>query len=72
METVQLVAENDVVVGRFRCSATHLGNWLGHPPTGRRFESVDEVYFFWFEGRLIKSYRGIEDTLARMRQLGLS
>jgi predicted ester cyclase len=51
METVQLVAERDTVVGRFACSATHRGAWRGHPPTGRRFENVDEVYFFTFSGR---------------------
>jgi predicted ester cyclase len=45
MEIVQLVAEGDTVVGRFRCSATHLGTWRGHPPTGRRFKDIDEVYF---------------------------
>lgn len=45
MKLVELVAEGDTVVGRFECSATHLGEWRGHPPTGRRFEAVDEVYF---------------------------
>lgn len=72
MVTVQLVAEDDVVVGHFTCSATHLGGWLGHPPTGRRFETVDEVYFFWFEGSLIKRFWGVEDGLTRLQQLGLS
>jgi hypothetical protein len=38
MEIVELVAEGDTVVGRLTCSATHLGPWLGYPPTGRRFE----------------------------------
>jgi hypothetical protein len=33
MEVVELVAEGNVVVGRFTCSATHFGRWLGHPPT---------------------------------------
>jgi predicted ester cyclase len=46
MELVELVAEDRVVVGRFACSATHTGEWRGHAPTGRRFERVDEVYFF--------------------------
>jgi hypothetical protein len=27
MEIVELVAEGEIVVGRFRCSATHLGKW---------------------------------------------
>jgi predicted ester cyclase len=43
MELVQLVADGDTVVGRFPCSATHRGEWRGHPPTGRRLEKVDEV-----------------------------
>jgi predicted ester cyclase len=71
METVQLVAERDTVVGRFACSATHRGAWRGHPPTGRRFENVDEVYFFTFSGERIAAAWGIEDTLGRFQQLGL-
>ena len=72
MRTVALVAEDDTVVGRFACSATHLGEWRGHAPTGRRFEDVDEVYFFKFEGGRIAAVWGLEDTLDRFRQLGLA
>jgi predicted ester cyclase len=72
MEIVQLVAEDDTVVGRFRCSGTHTGEWLGHPPTGRRFERVDEVYFFQIHDGRIAAAWGIEDTQARVRQLGLA
>jgi predicted ester cyclase len=71
METVELVAEGDTVVGRFACSGTHDGEWRGHPPTGRRFERVDEVYFFRLrDGKIAESW-GLEDTLDRLRQLGL-
>ena len=72
MRTVALVAEGDTVVGRFRCSATHGGEWRGHAPTGRRFEDVDEVYFFTFESGRIADAWGLEDTLDRLRQLGLA
>jgi len=71
MEIVDLVAEGDRVVARFTCSATHTGEWRGHAPTGRRFEQIDEVYFFTFEGDRIAGAWGIEDTLERFRQLGL-
>ena len=71
MEVVDLVADGDTVVGRFECSATHLGEWRGHVPTGNRFERVDEVYFFTFDGDRIASVWGLEDTLDRFRQLGL-
>ena len=70
MELLELVAEDDKVVARFTCSATHLGEWRGHTPTGRRFERVDEVYFFAFDGVRIASVWGIEDTLDRFQQLG--
>ncbi len=43
VEVVTLVGEDDQVAGRFRCSGTHTGAWIGHPPTGRRSEDVDEV-----------------------------
>ena len=71
MEIVQLVAEDDTVVGRFRCSATHLAEWRGQPASGRRFENVDEVYFYRFEDGRIARMWGLEDTLSRIRQLGL-
>jgi predicted ester cyclase len=71
MRTVALVAEGDTVVGRFACSATHRGEWRGHAPTGRRFEDVDEVYFFTFQGERISAVWGVEDTLDRFQQLGL-
>jgi predicted ester cyclase len=71
MELLELVAEGDTVVARFVCSATHLGHWRGPPPSGRRFERVDEVYFFTFEADRIAAVWGIEDSLDRFRQLGL-
>jgi predicted ester cyclase len=46
MEVVELIAEGDKVVAHFRCSGTYLGEWLGRPPTGRRFEGVGEIYIF--------------------------
>lgn len=71
MEVIDLVAEADTVVGRFTCSGTHLGEWLGYAPTGRRFEAVDEVSFYRLrDGRIVESW-GIEDTLGRLEQLGL-
>ncbi len=71
MRVIELIAEGDKVVGRFTCSATHLGEWLGHAPTGRRFEDIDEVYIFRLrEGRVVHAW-GIEDTLGRLEQLGL-
>jgi len=71
METIGLIAENDQVVGRFTCSATHLGEWLGHPPTGRRFDNVDEVNIYTLQSGRITGTWGLEDNLERLTQLGL-
>ncbi len=71
MTLVQLISEENTVVGRFACSAPHRGEWRGHAATGRRFEAVDEVYFFTFDGNRIAGLWGIEDTLDRFHQLGL-
>jgi predicted ester cyclase len=72
MELVELIAEGDKVVGRFTCSATHLGDWLGQAPTGRRFERVDEVWILRFRDSRIVHVWSLEDTLGRLRQLGFT
>jgi predicted ester cyclase len=70
MEIVDLVAEGDKVAAHFRCSGTHLGEWLGRPPSGRRFQAVDEIYIFRVSDGKLVAATGVEDNLSRMRQLG--
>ena len=72
MRVIEMVAEGDLVVGRFTCSGTHVGPWLGHPATGRRFRDVPEVYFFTVRDGRIAAAWGLEDTWSRLRQLGLA
>jgi hypothetical protein len=73
MDVIDLIAESDKVVAHFKCSGTHRGEWRGHPPSGRRFEGVDEVYIFRVEDRkLAGALAVVEDNLTRMQQLGLS
>jgi predicted ester cyclase len=64
MEIVELVAEDDKVIGRFRYSGTHRGPWRGQPATGRRSAEIHD-------GRIARSW-GLEDTHSRLKQLGLS
>jgi predicted ester cyclase len=71
MEIVELIAEGETVVGHFKCSGTHEGEWLGVAPTGRRFEKVDEVYIFKVRDGKLVSALGVEDNLARLGQLGI-
>ena len=69
-EIVELVAEGDAVAGRFRCSGTHLGEFLGEAPTGRSMEVEEVIFLRAEEGRFV-DFWALEDSLGRMRQLGL-
>jgi predicted ester cyclase len=71
MEIVDLIAEGDKVVAHFKCSGTHQGEWMGNPPTGKRFEGVDEIYIFRVTNGKLSGATAVEDNLTRMRQLGL-
>ena len=71
MKIVELVAEEEKVAAHFRCSGTHLGEWMGRPPSGRRFQDVDEIYIFRVRNGKLTGATGVEDNLSRMRQLGL-
>jgi predicted ester cyclase len=69
-EVVELVSEGHTVAGRFRCSGTHLGEFLGEVPTGKRMD-VEEVFFLRVEDGRFVDFWALEDSLGRMRQLGL-
>jgi predicted ester cyclase len=72
MEVRDVIAEGDKVVGYFKCSGTHQGDWRGIPPSGKRFENIDEVYIFRVEHRkLSHAIAVVEDNLTRMSQLGI-
>jgi predicted ester cyclase len=72
MEVVDVIAEGDKVVGHFKCSGTHEGEWRGRPATGRRFEGIDEVYIFRVQdGKLASALAIVEDDLTRLRQLDI-
>ena len=70
MDVVDVIAEEDKVVGWFKCSGTHEHEWRGKPPTHKRFENVDEIYIFRVQdGKLHTALVAVEDNLTRMRQL---
>jgi predicted ester cyclase len=69
MQIVDLIAEGDIV-GHFRCSGTHTGEWNGIQATGRRFRDVDEIYIFRVRNGRLTAFVAAEDNLSRLRQLG--
>ena len=58
------------MAGRFKCSGTQRGGFLGEAPTGKRME-VDEVCFLRVENGKFVDFWALEDSMSRMRQLGL-
>ena len=69
-EVDQIIASSDCVVARWRCTATHRGEFNGIAPTNRQVKvrgcTVSEIK----NGQLIKS-AGYSDQLALMQQLGV-
>jgi predicted ester cyclase len=70
-EIEHLVVEDDTVAAHFKCSGTHLGEFMGVAATGRRMDKVDEVYFLRAKDGKFVEYWGMEDNLGRLHQLGI-
>jgi predicted ester cyclase len=71
MEIVDLIGEGDKVVAHFHCSGTQEGEWLGLPPSGRRFSGIDEIYIFTVRNGRLSTAVAVEDNLRRLGQLGV-
>jgi predicted ester cyclase len=61
---------NDRVWFRMRATGTHLGPFLGSPPTGRKL-SVDVMDLVKIRNGRIVEHWGVPDNLSAMAQLGL-
>jgi predicted ester cyclase len=59
-----------MVVIRGRTSGTHDGEFMGHPPTGRRF-SVEQMHWLRVEGGKVAEHWAVRDDMGHARQLGL-
>jgi steroid delta-isomerase-like uncharacterized protein len=64
------VAEGDKVVDRWTATGTHTGEFLGIPPTNRRFEISGITISRFPGGKIVEDwYQG--DDLGMMQQLGV-
>jgi predicted ester cyclase len=64
-----MIAEGDRVGMIFRVSGTHQGNFLGIPPTGKKFEFLEMAMFRLADGKVTESWF-MADEAGLMRQLG--
>ena len=69
-EVDEVIAEGDTVVARCTLTATHEGDFMGIPPTGRRIE-VNEIHIYRLRDGMVAEHRVGRDDLGAMRQLGV-
>jgi steroid delta-isomerase-like uncharacterized protein len=65
-----LIAEGDLVVGRATWRATHIGEFFGIPPTGRRFATTSTHLLRIADGRIVEHW-GNGDDVGLLQQLGV-
>jgi steroid delta-isomerase-like uncharacterized protein len=65
----EIVSEGDRVAERWTGRGTHLGDFRGIPPTGRRVEVPGVVFYRMRDGK-IAEFRGSFDGLRMLQQLG--
>lgn len=63
-----LIAEGDLVVGRWTTQGTHTGEWAGVPPTGRRATFAGVNIFRIASGKVVEIWNH-RDDLGLMEQL---
>jgi predicted ester cyclase len=64
-----LIAEGEKVAARWRARATHRGEYVGVPPTGREVEFTGISVYRIERNRIAESWT-VEDELGLLRQIG--
>lgn len=67
---VDMVEEGDKLFMWTILSGTHMGNFMGNPPTGKTF-SQDQMHLLRMEGSKIAEHWAVRDDLKMMQQLGI-
>jgi predicted ester cyclase len=71
MDVEDLIASEDKVVARVKATATHQGEFMGIPPTGKAvaIQLIDITRFD--DAGLACEHWGVADMLSLMQQLGV-
>jgi steroid delta-isomerase-like uncharacterized protein len=65
-----MVAEGDKVAARITWRGTHQGNFIGIPPTGKKFEMTNTAIFRIVNGKWAETWATV-DNLGLLQQLGI-
>ena len=66
----EVVTQGDRTAARLICEATHLGDFFGYAPTGKKARWSETRWCTWKDGKVVE-HRALGDGLSLMRQLGL-
>jgi predicted ester cyclase len=64
-----VIAEGDKVVARWRSRATHQGDYMGIPASGKEVQFTVISFYRIEEGKIAESW-SVEDQFGLMRQIG--
>lgn len=64
-----LIGEGDMVVARWRSRATHRGDYMGTPPSGKEVQFMGISVYRIEEGKIAESWT-VEDQFGLMQQIG--
>jgi predicted ester cyclase len=64
------IAEGDKVVDRVVMHGTHVGEFLGQPPTGKEF-AAKQIHVYRIEGGMVIEHWSVRDDLGQALQLEL-
>lgn len=67
----EIVAEDDLVFGRIILRGTHLGEFMGAPPTGRSF-AVQHMHLYRVANGKLAEHWACRDDVGQLTQLGLA
>ena len=70
VEVEEMHAIDDTVVIRYTVTGTHEGEFMGHAPTGKRFEAPAMQMGKWKDGRCTERW-GVTDQSKILEDLGL-
>ncbi|MHC4147702.1 MAG: ester cyclase, partial [Planctomycetota bacterium] len=70
VEIHYMVAEGDKVAGHWTATGTHLGEYMGIPPTGKHFTQTGMNIHRFADGKIVEAWWS-SDALAMAEQLGM-
>jgi len=69
-KTEHLVAEGDKVIEWYSAHGTNTGEFMGMPPTGKKFEIPSIVVYRLANGKIVETW-GLNDGQGLLQQLGM-